>query len=256
MQLLCLVAMEPPARMDADSVRNEKVAVLRTLNPMTKVEVAKFVMRGQYGAGSILGERVPGYREEPDVRPDSTTETYVAMRLNLDSWRWAGVPFFLRTGKRLPKRVSEIAIQFRMPPVRLFQQDGRAPGDAEKIGNAPNLLLLRIQPDEGISLTFDAKAPGMRMRLRPVKMDFRYGTSFGEPSPEAYERLLLDAIIGDPTLFTRNDEVEASWEFVNSIQKAWEQLPPPAFPNYAAGSWGPQEADRLFESNEGSWRKP
>lgn len=255
MQLLCLVAMEPPSRMDADSIRNEKVKVLRTLRPLAPEEARASVVRGQYGEGSVFGKKVPAYRQEDGVAPDSTTETYVAIRLELDNWRWAATPFYLRTGKRLPKRVTEIAIRFRLPPVGLFEQDRARTNDGGRRWISPNMLLLRIQPDEGISLSFDAKAPGMRMKLQPVRMDFQYGASFNEPSPEAYERLLLDALIGDASLFTRDDEVEASWEFVTSIQNAWAEEPPPALPNYEAGSWGPADADRLFPGGEGHWRR-
>lgn len=256
MQLLCLVAMEPPSRLEANAIRNEKVKVLRTLNPLTPEEVAASTVRGQYGPGSLLGEKRKGYREEEGVDANSKTETYVALRVMLENWRWAGVPFLLRTGKSLPKRATEIAIRFKLPPVGLFR-DRRAHEDDDSGGRkiAPNLLLVRIQPDEGISLRFDAKTPGMRMQVQPVKMDFRYGWSFGRPSPEAYERLLLDALIGDSTLFTRNDEVESAWEFITSIHEGWNRLPAPKFPNYAAGEWGPAEAERLFKQGEGEWRK-
>jgi glucose-6-phosphate 1-dehydrogenase len=250
MQLLALVAMEPPVAMEADAIRDEKAKVLRAIRPLSPDEVAAQVVRGQYGPGTLLGKAVKGYREEEAVPPGSVTETYVAARLRLDTWRWAGVPFFVRVGKRLPKRVTEIAIQFKSAPTRLFAGDGNAllPPNA-------NLLALRIQPDEGISLAFEAKAPGMRVRLQPVKMDFRYGSSFGQQPPEAYERLLLDAMLGDSTLYTRADEVEHAWRFVDSIMAAWRQAPPPAFPNYAAGSWGPAEADRLMEGTGAKWRR-
>ena len=250
MQLLALVAMEPPVAMEADAIRDEKAKVMRALRPLPPGEVAAQVVRGQYGPGMLLGKTVKGYREEEAVAPDSVTETYVAARLRLDTWRWAGVPFFVRVGKRLPKRVTEIAIQFRSAPTQLFSGDAAA-------GLPPNanLLALRIQPDEGISLAFEAKAPGMRVRLQPVKMDFRYGSSFGQPPPEAYERLLLDAMLGDSTLYTRADEVEHAWRFVDSILAGWRQSPPPAFPNYAASSWGPAEADRLMEGTGAKWRR-
>ena len=250
MQLLSLVAMEPPVAMEADAIRDEKAKVLRSLRPLAPGEVAAQVVRGQYGPGTLLGKAVKGYREEEAVAPGSTTETYVAARLRLDTWRWAGVPFFIRVGKRLPKRVTEIAIQFKSAPTKLFAGNG----DACLPPNA-NLLALRIQPDEGISLAFEAKVPGMRVRLQPVKMDFRYGSSFGQQPPEAYERLLLDAMLGDSTLYTRADEVEHAWRFVDSIMAAWRQPPPPGFPNYAAGSWGPAEADRLMEGTSAKWRR-
>ena len=249
MQLLSLVAMEPPVAMEADAIRDEKVKVLRALRPMTVEQVAANTVRGQYGPGSIFGRTVKGYREEEAVAPDSATETFVALRLTLDTWRWAGVPFLIRTGKRLPKRVTEIAIQFKSAPTLLFG------GDVQAAGGGPNLLALRIQPDEGISLAFEAKAPGMKLRLQPVKMDFRYGSSFGQPPPEAYERLLLDAMLGDSTLFTRADEVECAWRFVDSIIEGWKKLPPWSTPNYAAGTWGPAEADRLLEGVNAKWRR-
>jgi glucose-6-phosphate 1-dehydrogenase len=250
MQLLALVAMEPPVAMEADAIRDEKEKVLRALRPLTPDQVAANVVRGQYGPGTLLGRPVKGYREEEGVAPDSTTETFLAMRLSLDTWRWAGVPFFIRAGKRLPKRVTEIAVQFKGAPTSLFADESRATA-----AGAPNLLALRIQPDEGISLAFDAKMPGARLRLQPVKMDFRYGSSFGQPPPEAYERLLLDAMLGDTTLFTRADEVESAWRFVDSIIEGWRKLPPPSFPNHAAGTWGPAEADRLLQGTTAKWRR-
>ena len=255
MQLLCLVAMEPPSRLDADAIRNEKVKVLRTLAPLSPREVAESTVRGQYGPGSLLGRTVAGYREEKGVAEGSVTETFFALRLKLENWRWAGVPFFLRTGKRLPKRATEIAIQFRVPPIGLFERRHLAGAQQTNERIAPNVMVLHLQPDEGISLKFDAKTPGMTMEVQPVKMNFHYGSSFARPSPEAYERLLLDALIGDSTLFTRNDEVDAAWEFITSILEGWNELPPPKFPNYAAGEWGPAEAARLFRPGEGAWRR-
>ena len=250
LQLLALVAMEPPVVMEADAIRDEKVKVLRALRPLTADDVASRVVRGQYGPGSWLGQPVKGYRQEESVAPGSATETFLALRLTLDTWRWAGVPFFIRAGKRLPKRVTEIAIQFKSAPMLLFGTT--ADGGQSR---AANLLALRIQPDEGISLAFDAKAPGMRVRLQPVKMDFRYGSSFGQPSPEAYERLLLDAMLGDSTLFTRADEVEYAWRFADSIIAGWGAQSPPQFPNYDAGTWGPAEAERLLEGTNAKWRR-
>jgi glucose-6-phosphate 1-dehydrogenase len=191
---------------------------------------------------------VPGYREEPRVSPSSQTESFVALKLFIDNWRWQGVPFYLRTGKRLPVRASEIVIQFKRPPLTLFT-DG--PDALE-----PNLLVLRIQPDEGVTLRFGVKVPGQTMQIRPVNMDFLYGASFGVPSPDAYERLLLDAMLGDSTLFTRRDEVERSWAFVTDILQSWQEQPPPAFPDYAAGSWGPAAADDLVERDGRSWHRP
>jgi glucose-6-phosphate 1-dehydrogenase len=247
MQLLCLVAMEPPVDLSADAVRNERAKVLDALPRWTEAEVARNVVRGQYTAGSIEGKEVPGYLQEKGVRPDSTTETYVALRVTLNNWRWAGVPFYLRTGKRLPKRASEIAIQFHKPPTTLFEVDTAEAGGA-------NLLVLRIQPNEGASLAFQAKVPASRRRLQEVRMDFRYGTAFAVPPPEAYERLLLDVMLGDPTLYTRTDAVESAWRFCTTILDAWARADaPPPLP-YVAGTWGPDEAESLM-SGEARWRR-
>lgn len=248
LQLVCLVAMEPPASLDAEALRDEKVRLLRTIHPMTRAEVAEQTVRGQYGAGSIFGKAVPAYREENLVSPDSTTETYAALRFAVRNWRWAGVPFFVRAGKRLAKRATEIAITFRQPPYWIF-------GDNDR-GSVRNTLVLRIQPDEGIALSFGAKRPGMTTEIQPVQMDFRYGTSFGTPSPEAYERLLLDALVGDASLFTRADEIELAWGIITPVLDAWAAQPPPAFPNYEAGTWGPSEADRLGAGFCCGWRRP
>jgi glucose-6-phosphate 1-dehydrogenase len=247
MQLLCLVAMEPPVDLSADAVRNEKVKVLQALPRWSATEVFRNVVRAQYLKGSTQGAEVPGYLEEKGVAPGSRTDTYVAIRLELNTWRWAGVPFFLRTGKRLPKRATEIAIQFHRPPTELFEIDPRGLGGT-------NQLVLRIQPNEGASLAVQAKVPGSRRRLQEVRMDFRYGTAFALPPPEAYERLLLDAMLGDPTLYTRTDEVESAWRFASAILNAWNQpdAPPPV--GYTAGSWGPPEADALIERDGGRWR--
>ncbi|WP_435019116.1 glucose-6-phosphate dehydrogenase [Tundrisphaera sp. TA3] len=248
LQLLCLVAMEPPVDLGADAVRNERAKVLQSLPIWTPEEVAANVVRAQYVAGSIQGGDVPGYKQEKGVAPDSTTDTYVALRVTLNNWRWAGVPFLLRTGKRLPKRATEIAIRFRRPPTTLFEVDDDGTGGA-------NLLVLRIQPDEGASLAFHAKIPGSRRRLQEVRMDFRYGTAFAAPPPEAYERLLLDVMLGDPSLYTRTDAVEAAWKFVNPILEAWAA--PDAAPpeTYAAGTWGPEAADRLAADVDSGWRR-
>jgi len=248
MQLLTLTAMEPPIGYRADAVRDEKVKVLRAIRPIAPEQVDRFTVRGQYGAGATGGQPVPGYREEQGVAPDSNTETYVALQLFIDNWRWAGVPFLLRTGKRLPKRVSEIAIQFRSAPLMLF--DSGPLSDIE-----PNVLAIQVQPDEGITLRFDSKVPGQANQIRPVTMDFRYNAAFGVESPEAYERLLLDAMLGDSTLFTRSDEVEASWSLITPIHQGWESNPPPAFPNYDAGTWGPKEVDKLLEREWRAWRR-
>ncbi len=248
LQLLCLVAMEPPVDLSADAVRNEKVKVLQALPRWTPEEVYENVVRARYSAGSIEGRDVPGYLQEKGVAPDSTTGSFVAMRLTLNTWRWAGVPFLLRTGKRLPRRATEIAIQFKQPPTQLFDVEH----DGLKSGNQ---LVLRIQPNEGASLTFEAKIPGSRRRLQEVRMDFRYGTAFAAPPPEAYQRLLLDVMLGDPTLFTRTDEVDNAWRFITSILDAWAEpdAPPPA--DYPAGSWGPRAADDLIRRDDAVWRR-
>jgi glucose-6-phosphate 1-dehydrogenase len=247
MQLVCLVAMEPPVDLSADAVRNEKVKVLQALPRWSAGDVFRNVVRAQYLKGSIQGAEVPGYLEEKGVASGSKTDTYVAIRLELNTWRWAGVPFFLRTGKRLPKRATEIAVQFHRPPTELFEVDPRGPGGT-------NQLVLRIQPNEGASLTFEAKVPGSRRRLQEVRMDFRYGTAFALPPPEAYERLLLDAMLGDPTLYTRTDEVESAWRFASAILNAWNQADAPPPVSYTAGSWGPEAADGLIEADGARWR--
>jgi glucose-6-phosphate 1-dehydrogenase len=246
MQLLCLVAMEPPVNLSADAIRNEKVKVLQALPQWSAGEVRENVIRAQYTAGSIAGQEVPGYLQEKGVAPDSKTETYVALRLTLETWRWAGVPFYLRTGKRLPKRATEIAIQFRRPPTNLFE--------VEADGGGFNQLILRIQPNEGASLAVMAKIPGSRRRLQEVRMDFRYGTAFASPPPEAYERLLLDVMLGDPTLFTRTDEVESAWRFITQILDAWssDTTRPDTYP---AGTWGPESADALLARDGARWRR-
>ncbi|MGQ9681463.1 MAG: glucose-6-phosphate dehydrogenase [Anaerolineae bacterium] len=246
MQLLSLMAMEPPLTAEAEAVRNEKVKVLRALRLPSRSEVRDLVVRGQYGPGFVGGRPVPGFRQESEVSPQSQTETFVALKLFVDSWRWADVPFYLRTGKRLPRRISEIAVQFRRPPLKLF-------GPGAEAGEA-NVLSLRIQPDDGISLRFVVKMPGMQLAMRPVTMEFLYGAAFGRV-PEAYERLLLDAMLGDPTLFSRSDEVEAAWEYTTEILRGWEAEPRPAFPNYEAGTWGPQAASHLIAADGRRWRR-
>ena len=246
-QVLCLAAMEPPASFDADAVRDEKTKVLKALRPVTGRDVDDHILRGQYAKGSVLGRDVVGYREEPDVDPGSQTETYVAMKLAIDNWRWAGVPFYLRSAKRMPKKVTEIAVHFRPAPHRLFGEDRMAHLEG-------NVLAIRIQPDEGITLTLGSKVPGQAVEIAPVSMEFRYASSFGVEAPEAYERLLLDALNGDGTLFTRGDEVEASWRFISPIHEAWANSDNPPFP-YEAGSWGPPEAEALL-TDRLKWRKP
>jgi glucose-6-phosphate 1-dehydrogenase len=241
LQLLALVAMEPPATLKARDLSDAKLKVLRNLVPVTGTDMASRVVRGQYGPGTIDGRPVPGYREEDNVARDSTTETYVSLRTEVESWRWAGVPFVLRTGKRLTRRLTEIAVQFKLPPLRLFRTL-ECTGDFCDLTDAqPSVLVFRIQPNEGISLSFATKRPGMGLDLQMMRMEFDYMKSFEHSLPEAYERLILDALRGDPTLFMRTGELEAAWEFITPILEAWQKEPPPAFPNYAAGSWGPSD---------------
>jgi len=243
MQLLSLVAMEPPVSLSADAIRDEKVKVLQAARI---VDHAHSAIRGQYGPGLINGEPVIGYRQEKNVSPTSSKETYAAFRLFIDNWRWAGVPFYLRGGKRLPKRVTEIAIIFKDPPGVLFQSPERK--------NDPNVLVLRIQPDEGTSLKINCKVPGQSNLIQPVKMDFLYGSYFGMAPPEAYERLIYDCMQGDTTLFAREDEAIHSWRLLTPILEAWEGAPIPNFPNYAAGCWGPQAADEMLLKDKRKWR--
>ena len=247
LQLLALVAMEPPVAWEADAVRDEKVKALRAVRPIAPSEVAARVVRGQYTAGWVRGEAVTGYRDEPDVARDSRIETYVALEFAVDTWRWAGVPFYVRAGKRLPKRVTEIAIQFKPVPHLLFDR-----ADPPR----PNALVLRIQPDEGIALCFVAKSPGAEIHLQSVTMDFRYGGSFGKAPPEAYERLLQDVILGDASLFIRSDALRRAWELVDPIEAAWEHDGAANVATYEAGSWGPAAADALLEQSNRAWREP
>jgi glucose-6-phosphate 1-dehydrogenase len=248
LQLLALTAMEPPIEFEADSVRGQKVQVLKSIRPMTVQEVAKRTVRGQYGPGQIDGKPVPGYREEPGVKSNSVAETYAAVEFYIDNWRWAGVPFYIRTGKRLPRQASEIRVHFKRTPQALF-----AATPYEHLG--PNVITLRIQPDDGISIAFDVKRPGTHMRALTVDANFSYEAVFGSKGPPAYETLLLDSMRGDATLFTRSDEVEAEWRIITPIEEAWAQLPAPAFPNYAAGSEGPIEADALISGDHRAWRR-
>ena len=248
MQLLSLTCMEPPSTFEANAIRDEKTKVLRAIQPLTPDEVVQRTVRGQYGPGLILGKPVPGYREEDRVPKDSITASYVAIKLFIDNWRWAGVPIYLRTGKRLPKRTTEVALQFKQVPHSLF----KIPGEPTM---EPNVLVMQIQPNEGISLKFGAKVPGQSMNVRPVTMDFRFGQSFGVAAADAYERLILDAMLGDSTLFTRRDEVEQAWSIVTSILDGWKLHMPPRFPNYEAGGWGPREADELIEQDGRRWRR-
>lgn len=246
MQLLSLMAMEPPVNLTADAVHDEKVKVLKAIRIAEDGNYENAVVRGQYGPGYIGGESVVGYRQEENVADDSCIETYVAMRLFIDNWRWDEVPFYLRAGKRLPKRTTEIAVSFKVPPEVLFQSRDNK--------HDPNILTLRIQPDEGISLKINCKVPGPSSPIQPVKMDFRYGSYFGMSPPEAYERLICDCILGDRTLFAREDEVFESWKLLTPILESWQSSTPQDFPNYQAGTWGPEAADRLIERDGRSWR--
>ena len=248
MQVLALTLMEPPATFDPDAIRDEKVKALRAVNPFTVEDVRTEVVRGQYGRGWVEGEEAPGYRDEEGVHPHSLRETYVAMKLTVDNWRWAGVPVYVRTGKRLPKRVTEVAMEFKAVPHLPFAAD-----QAE--GLEPDALVLRIQPDEGITLRFGAKVPGQAFRVRSVSMDFFYGAAFLEEAPEAYERLLLDALVGDPTPFIRADEVAQAWRICDTLLKAWDEMDMP-LARYDAGSWGPAEADALLAHDGRRWRRP
>ncbi len=248
LQLVTLTAMEPPLAFQANEVRDEKVKVLRAIRPLIGEDIDQSTVRGQYAKGWVLGEQVAGYREEKNVAPDSQTETFAAMRLFIDNWRWAGVPFYIRAAKRQPKRVTEIRIQFKRPPHLTFGREAMKEVD-------PNAITLRIQPEEGISLKFGAKVPSAGIRIRSVTMDFQYMTSFLVEAPEAYERLLLDCMIGDPTLFTRADEVEAAWTFIDPIEAAWrDDRPPLSF--YPSGTWGPTEAGKLVVADGREWHRP
>lgn len=247
LQLLTLIAMEPPWSMHADVIRDHRQDVLNCLRPITADTIDECVVRAQYGPGFHHGEDVPGYRREEGVRQDSTTETYVALKLFIDNWRWSGVPIYIRTGKRMPKRASEIAVHFKATPPILFNADVDHPLE-------PNVLALSIQPNEGLSLRIATKLPGAKVRIFPVKMDFRYGSTFGDQSPEAYERLLLDVMAGDATLFMRRDAVETSWMFIENILASWEASHTRWLPEYSAGSWGPLEAERLMDASGHKWR--
>ncbi len=246
MQLLSLVAMEPPVSLSARAIRDEKVKVLQSIRPLSKEDFEHSVVRGQYGPGFINAEKAVGYRQEKDVNPSSNIETYVAIRFFIDNWRWTGVPFYLRAGKRLPKRGTEIAITFKDAPGVLFQQPGQK--------NDPNVLAMRIQPNEGIALKINCKVPGPSSPIQPVKMDFRYSSYFGQSPPEAYERLIWECILGDNTLFARSDEVEQSWKILTPVLENWAAHPPKDFPNYASGEWGPKKADEMIARDGRAWR--
>ncbi len=250
-QVMATVAMEPPTVFDANNVRDERAKLLRSVRIMKPEDVPQYAVAGQYGPAKVGGQDLLGFREEPSVDKDAQTDTYAAVTFFVDNWRWAGVPFYIRTGKRMPKRVTDIAIQFHAAPLGLFTQETKTgPREAR-----PNLLVLRIQPEEGISLRFLSKSPGSGMRVRPVSMDFNYGSSFGERSPTAYETLLLDAMAGDPTLYTRQDMVDASWQIVQPILDAWANTKFD-FPNYPAGSWGPKASDDMLARQGHVWRIP
>jgi glucose-6-phosphate 1-dehydrogenase len=246
LQLITLTAMEPPVSFEADAVRDEQAKILHAIQLLTPEEVLRRAVRGQYGPGTIDGGRVPGYRSEPHVSPDSQIETFVAVKFCIDNWRWADVPFYIRTGKRLSKRLTEVAIQFRRAPLVLFRE---TPVDQL----TPNLLVLHIQPDEGISLRFGAKVPGAMVHVGSVNMDFNYEDYFGKEPSTGYERLLHDCMTGDATLFQRADMVEAGWSAIEPVLDVWRALPPRSFPNYSAGSWGPREADELLERDQRHW---
>jgi glucose-6-phosphate 1-dehydrogenase len=256
LQLLAYTAMDAPGGLKGVNIRTEKLRILRNLIPLTGPDIARWVVRGQYRAGTVEGKSVPAYRDEVAVAKDSNTEVYVALRVQLDTWRWAGVPFLLRTGKRLPSRVTEIAVRFKDRALRHPGQYAIEHDGCDLCGAEANVLVFRIQPDEGISLSFLTKRPGLGFALRPVRMDFDYERSFKVGLPEAYERLILDAIKGFPLLFMRSEEVDAQWTFITPILEAWQKQPLPAFPNYDAGTWGPAEAERLLEGCHGSWRQP
>ena len=250
LQLLSVVAMEPPAFFNGDALRDEKVKVLRSVVPLTGETIANHVVRGQYGNGYIAGTNVVGYRDEEGVDPESKTETFVALKLEVDNWRWNGVPFYLRTGKRLPRRVTEVAIQFKSVPHLMFKL-------TEGQTLPSNVLTMRIQPDEGISLRVAAKVPGAGTKLQPVQMDFDYGASFGQAGPDAYVRLLLDAMLGDPTLFARDDEIDIAWSLVQPIIDAWpDSATSQTLATYEAGTWGPVEAELLMANDRRTWRRP
>ncbi len=249
LQVLCLIAMEAPVSFDANEIRNKKVDVLHAIRPLSQERMDQFAVRGQYGAGWIEGQRVPAYREEYGITSDSSTETFAALKLCVDNWRWQDVPFYLRTGKRLPGKVSEVSIQFRPVPHQSF------PSSAVT-GWQPNRLVIHIQPEEGTLLRIQAKQPGLRMHLNQVDMRFTYHEAFQVPSPEAYETLLLDTILGDATLFMRADQVEAAWSVVTPILEGWQAATPVAFPNYQAGTWGPDSAKMLIARDGRSWLLP
>lgn len=248
LQVVGLTAMEPPSSMDADAIRNETMKVMQSLKPIIEEDVDKQVIRGQYMRSKVYGEIVPGYREEEDVNPESRTETYVAMKFFIDNWRWGGVPFYVRTGKCLPTKVTEVVVHFKSTPHGLFQKD--------EVSRSSNQLIIRIQPDEGILLKYAMKKPGSGFKVQTVNMDFHYSELSDGHLPSAYERLIYDAMTGDSTLYARADVVEAAWKFVAPIQKAWETDPNQKIYGYPAGTWGPENANELFADNISGWRYP
>lgn len=250
LQLVSLVGMEPPTSLEAEATRDEKAKVLRCLRPFDLHELDKWAVRGQYGPGYIAGEAVSGYRQEPNVSPESSRETFTALKIFIDNWRWADVPFYIRSGKRLAKHITEIAVHFKKAPHRLFNQFFDATDDL--VG--PNVLVLKIQPDQGISLKFFTKQPGTKNSLRWLSMDFNYGSVFGQRTPTDYERLIHDCLNGDSTLFSRSDSLRSSWELLTPVLNIWDSEPEPGFPNYAAGTWGPPESDRLIAYDDRIWR--
>ncbi len=249
LQVMCLIAMEPPISFEADEIRNKKVDVLRAIRPIPTEDVHRIAVRGQYRKGTVLGQAVPSYREEKNVSPESTTATFAAFTFHIDNWRWQGVPFYLRTGKRLPSKVSEVSIIFRSPPHQFF------PSAAVESWQ-PNRITIRIQPEEGIGTRIQVKQPGNRLLLGAAEMQFLYKDAFKTPAPEAYETLLLDVIRGDATLFMRADQVECAWNVVTPILEAWDSVPPGDFPNYQAGSWGPEAANQMLAREGHSWLQP
>lgn len=257
LQLVSLVGMEPPISLDPEATRDEKAKVLKCMRTIAPDEVDKYAVRGQYGAGHILGQSVPGYREEEGVAKDSNVETFTALKVYIDNWRWEGVPFYIRSGKRLAKSITEIAIHFKAAPHRLFAEelDSLVDGGTDGI-NTANVLVIQVQPEEGISLKFATKQPGQTNQLRHLNMDFKYGTAFGVRSATAYERLIHDCLIGDPSLFSRTDQVEVCWKFIDPVLRAWsDKSRKTDFPNYAAGSWGPKASDDLIGSTGHAWRR-
>ncbi len=248
MQLLSLTAMEPPVSLDPEAIRDEKVKLLKAISPLSLQVEDGDAVRARYSDGLVDGKKAVGYLAEPGIPPSSITETYAAMRLSINNWRWEGVPFYLRSGKRMARRVSEIAIQFKLPPGILFSQ-------SPQFDITPNQLVIQIQPDEGVTLLMNSKIPGLETRTQPVKMHFRYSTTFGSNTPEAYERLILDAMIGDGTLFIRGDEAEASWKLVSPVLDFWKNCGPRGMQEYTAGSWGPLAADQLLWKNHHQWRR-